>query len=244
MFGVRSLPFTPTAEANDTVVAAKLRYRAAQAAMIKAAAPGVTVVALGQGLFYTALLNRSELAAGGAFEHVDIFVPYCAQLGNASWAAAAESFRAKGKKVGCYSAANSIGDFGLDFGLEYSSARARLLVGTAAWRHKIDAFLYYGVTGWRGYGGNVDDWNFPYNRSQRQFVGTYTPDLRVVQGGYSGLAEVEDGEGQLSVPGPDYSQYSGILSTPMMVGVRDGVSPVDPSTLLTPLAAKGGRSAH
>ena len=59
MFGVRSLPFTPTAEANDTVVAAKLRYRAAQAAMIKAAAPGVTVVALGQGLFYTCLLYTS-----------------------------------------------------------------------------------------------------------------------------------------------------------------------------------------
>ena len=85
----------------------------------------------------------------------------------------------------------------------------------------------------------MDDWNFPYNRSDRHFVGTYTPDLRVEQGGFSDLAEVEDGEGQLSVPGPDYSQYAGILSTPMMVGVRDGVSPVDPSEPFSPpLAAK------
>ena len=85
----------------------------------------------------------------------------------------------------------------------------------------------------------MDDWNFPYERSQRHFVGTYTPDLRVVQGGFSDLAEVEDGEGQLSVPGPDYSQFAGILSTPMLIGVRDGVSPVDPSALLTSPCRKG-----
>ena len=45
-------------------------------------------------------------------------VPYCAHLGNSSWAAAAIAIRRAGKKVGCYSADNSMGDFGLDFGTE------------------------------------------------------------------------------------------------------------------------------
>ena len=39
-------------------------------------------------------------------------------------------------------------------GLEFSPLRARLLLGSAMWRHKPDAFLYYGVTGWKQ--GEID----------------------------------------------------------------------------------------
>jgi hypothetical protein len=41
--------------------------------------------------------------------------------------------------------------FGLNLGVETPAIRSRLLLGAAAWQLKIDAYLYYGLDGWRQY---------------------------------------------------------------------------------------------
>eukprot|EP01050_Picozoa_sp_SAG11_P006250 SAG11_NODE_478_length_9117_cov_6.916168_2_plen_182_part_00 len=154
--------------------------------------------------------------------------------------------RAYGACAGCA----WVSPFRLDFGMEFSPLRARLLVGTAVWRHKVDAFLYYGVTGVRGAHahtdaasslslsltagsamacfitqwaryGSLDSWGLPWNPAARSGWPTYTENLRTV--GFRMFPEVEDGEGQLAVPGPTTSRWGGVLATPQLMGVRDGI---------------------
>eukprot|EP01050_Picozoa_sp_SAG11_P006251 SAG11_NODE_478_length_9117_cov_6.916168_3_plen_117_part_00 len=109
LFGVSHLPFQ---RYNESQIQKMKQFRAGQARLIKAAFADLTIVALGQGLFDLAMQNHSEILRGGSFSDIDMLVPYCAQLGNSSWAAAARAIQSAGKRVGCYSADNSQGDFG------------------------------------------------------------------------------------------------------------------------------------
>ena len=35
--------------------------------------------------------------------------------------------------------------------MEFSALRARLMLGAASWKLKIDAYLYYAISGWAAY---------------------------------------------------------------------------------------------
>ena len=35
--------------------------------------------------------------------------------------------------------------------MEFSALRARLMLGAASWKLKIDAYLYYAINGWAAY---------------------------------------------------------------------------------------------
>ena len=48
------------------------------------------------------------------------------------------------------SATSSAGNFALNTGYaEYPAMRSRLLLGTAAWKYRSDAYLYYSMNGWK-----------------------------------------------------------------------------------------------
>ena len=111
-----------------------------------------------------------------------------------------------------------------DFGLEYPALRPRLLIGAAAWKHQIDAFLYYGITEWeKGGAVKTNTWNDGYDL-------TFTDDLRA--NGFMNAQEAIDMEGQLALPGPANSRYGGILSTLQLQGVRDGLEDYEMYKLL------------
>ena len=57
--------------------------------------------------------------------------------------------RAQGKQIGWYTSGGGV--FGLNFRVELPAVQSRLLLGYAAWQMKIDAYLYYGLDGWRQY---------------------------------------------------------------------------------------------
>ena len=67
-------------------------------------------------------------------------------------------------------------------------------MGAAAWKHQIDAFLYYGITEWeKGEAVKTNTWNDGYDL-------TFTDDLRA--NGFMNAQEAIDMEGQLALPGP------------------------------------------
>ena len=77
-------------EANNTAAASVaepsvqelIAYEGKKADLVKQIAPGVQNVATGQGFFFVAVQNISEVQPGGRLENVDLFIPYCCATNN------------------------------------------------------------------------------------------------------------------------------------------------------------------
>ena len=69
------------------------------------------------------------------------------------------------------------------------------MLGTAAWKLGVDAYLYYATNGWQAYGQGVQ-WS-PDDISP-------TMDMHYMR---------YDGQAQFVIPGPQSSRYSGFLAT-------------------------------
>ena len=59
-----------------------IAYEGKKADLVKQIAPGVQNVATGQGFFFVAAQNISEVQPGGRLENVDLFIPYCCATKN------------------------------------------------------------------------------------------------------------------------------------------------------------------
>jgi hypothetical protein len=235
VFGVSRLP-----ELSSSTVQKELTFEGKKADLIAKIAPGAVTVATGQGMFFVAAVaNTSEAKPGGRLANIALYIPYCYQLVNSSWAAGAQMLRSLGKRVGCYAASDSGGDFGVDFGMEYPALRARLLMGASMWKTKVDAFLYYGVSEWEKGGVNgINAYNDGYRMS-------WSDDLRAE--GFMNAAEAIDAEGQLALPGPNNSRWEGILTTTTLQAIRDGLEDYEMYAMLQRLVdacAEAGIEAH
>ena len=72
VFGVSSLPSVAEPSVQELIA-----YEGKKANLVKQIAPGVQNVATGQGFFFVAVQNISEVQPGGRLENVDLFIPYC-----------------------------------------------------------------------------------------------------------------------------------------------------------------------
>ena len=86
--------------------------------------------------------------------------------------------------------------------------RSRLLMGTAAWKHKVDMYLYYELGSWSPF------FSVGGYRPMGQPDGV-TPTLEVLDMRYASASY--DGEAMLILPGPE-----GMLSTLHFDSLRDG----------------------
>ena len=83
--------------------------------------------------------------AEGCWTNLDIFVPQT-QVYTALELVEEEAYtraRKANKQVWYYSSGVFDGPHGLDSDVELPAMRSRLLVGTVAFAHKVDGFLYY-----------------------------------------------------------------------------------------------------
>ena len=74
VFGVSSLPSLAEPSVQELIT-----YEGKKADLVKQIAPGVQNVATGQGFFFVAAQNISEVQPGGRLENVDLFIPYCCE---------------------------------------------------------------------------------------------------------------------------------------------------------------------
>ena len=98
--------------------------------------------------------------------------------------------------------------------------RSRLLMGTAAWKHKVDMYLYYELGSWSPF------FSVGGYRPMGQPDGV-TPTLEVLDMRYASASY--DGEAMLILPGPE-----GMLSTLHFDSLRDGKRIEPPATFRRP----------
>ena len=109
--------------------------------LVRAQLPHAKIVALGDGV-WAAALTPGVIGPGGALELVDVLIPRMSTLMNTS-VASTQRVKAAGKLVGWYASGNfPDGPYALNLMVEYSAIRPRLLLGTAAWKLDVGAFLY------------------------------------------------------------------------------------------------------
>ncbi|MEA3403024.1 MAG: DUF4091 domain-containing protein [Armatimonadota bacterium] len=121
--------------------------------------------------------------------------------------------RELGKQVWWYICVGPRNPTALNWFVEFPAIRARLLMGAASRRYRVDGFLYYRVAGWASNdapitGGPITDWNPVYRDS------------------------LPDGDGQIICAGPD-----GPLSTVRFENIRDGIEDYEYWWLLDELVA-------
>jgi hypothetical protein len=208
-------------EVNEQAVLTNSRYISSA---IKARLPEVQIVATGNPA-WAAALTPGAVDKGGALELVDVFIPRMVGLVNTSMADTAR-VKAAGKRVGWYTSGNfPDGAYALGTTVEYPAIRPRLMLGMAAQKYGVDAYLYYALNGWAAYSQGVH-WS-PDAVSETMDV-QY---MRYTNGTY-------DGQAQTVVPGPSHSHYSGFLSTLQLVGIRDGIEDLELYKLLRTRLAK------
>ena len=122
---------------------------------VRALLPRAKTIALGDNAFpYEGAapphLNYGALEAGGWLEDVDILIPRLPTYANMSSTAVRTVREKYGRQVGWYTSGVPAGNFALNTGYaEYPAMRSRLLLGTAAWKYRSDAYLYYSMNGWK-----------------------------------------------------------------------------------------------
>ena len=188
---------------------------------VHALLPQAKTIALGDNAFpYEGAvmphLNFSALEDGGWLEGVDIFIPRMPTYANLTETAVRTVREQYGRQVGWYTSGVPAGNFALNTGyMEYPAMRGRLLLGTAAWKYKSDAYLYYSMNGWLPYSQGAR-WDSDTALTRTLEVGW----VRWINASYGG-------EGQLVAPGPPRSRYGGFLSTLQLEGVRDGLEDLE-----------------
>ncbi|MGC9317737.1 MAG: glycoside hydrolase domain-containing protein [Armatimonadota bacterium] len=121
--------------------------------------------------------------------------------------------RELGKQIWWYICVGPRNATALNWFVEFPAIRARLLMGAASRRYRVDGFLYYRVAGWASndapiIGGPITDWNPVYRDS------------------------LPDGDGQIICAGPD-----GPLTTVRLENIRDGIEDYEYWWLLDELIA-------
>ena len=112
------------------------------AAVRKRLGPDVQIVGLSDLAWSWALANESQaqaaFSAGGVLHEYDMLIAHVNHFSSASDAAVAVA-RQSGKKLGWYVSGG--GGYDLNFFAEMPAIRARLLMGHAAQKYKVDSFL-------------------------------------------------------------------------------------------------------
>jgi hypothetical protein len=190
---------------------------------VHALLPRARTVALGDNAFpYEGAvpphLDFSSLEQGGWLEGVDILIPRMPTYANLSETAVRVVREKYGRQVGWYTSGVPAGSFALNTGYaEYPAMRGRLLLGTAAWKYKSDAFLYYSMNGWK-----------PYSQGARWDPSASSALTRTLEAGWVRWINASyGGEGQLVAPGPPSSRYGGFVPTLQLEGVRDGLEDLE-----------------
>ena len=108
-----------------------------------------------------------------------------------------------------------------------------MLTGVAAFKLKVDAYLYYGLNEWHTYFGPS---YLPHGSGL--WVGRELQNNTLNLLDFRNANESDDAEGSLLVPGPPTSRYRGMLSTLQFDNLRDGLEDHSMYTLLDSLLAK------
>ena len=114
--------------------------------------------------------NLSQLEAGGAYEYVDLFIPRMATFVKTSATTIATIRKTKtagggpNRRVGWYTSGAPAGTYSLNTFAEFSSLRARMMLGAGAWKMKTDAYLYYAMNGWGQYSKGIPVSSQPISR--------------------------------------------------------------------------------
>ena len=122
--------------------------------------------------------------------------------------------RELGKQVWWYICCGPRNRAALNWFTQFPAIRARLLMGTAAWKYDVDGFLYYRVAGWAR--NETPITSGPFTEWVPQYSGT-----------------LPDGDGQIICAGPD-----GPLTTIRLENIRDGIEDYEYYWLLRDLIAK------
>lgn len=176
-------------------------------ALIKKALPHVRIGTCGRAswLLYSNKCHGFWQSKYGCWDNIDVFVPQT-QIYTALELVESEAYkraRTAHKQVWYYSSGIFAGPNSLDSTVEIPAMRSRLLVGTIAFKHKVDGFLYYRINGWPQY----------HDKPMHPSNTTSTLDVNDVL--YKD--ESWDGMGQLLLPGS-----AGPLSTLPFEAHRDG----------------------